>query len=79
MMMENRSYDHWFGARKMLEGRPGEAAQLYEQNEVQRALAAFYRDLARHMPQDRVVIVDGVGTIDEVHARVYATYTRAFG
>lgn len=57
----------------------GEAAQLYEQNEVQRALAAFYRDLARHMPQDRVVIVDGVGTIDEVHARVYATYTRAFG
>jgi dTMP kinase len=52
----------------------GEAAQLYEQNEVQRALAAFYRDLAKHMPNDRVVIIDGRGTVDEVHARVYAAY-----
>jgi phospholipase C len=24
MMMENRSYDHWFGARKMIEGLPGD-------------------------------------------------------
>ena len=47
----------------------GEAAQLYEQNEVQRALAEFYRDLARHMPEDRVVVIDGKGTIDDVHSR----------
>ncbi len=59
------------------EGR-GEAAQLYEQNEVQRALAAFYRDLAKHMPNDRVEIVDGMGTMDEVHERVFAAYARAF-
>jgi dTMP kinase len=52
----------------------GEAAQLYEQNEVQRALAAFYRDLAKHMPNDRVVIIDARGAIDDVHARVYAAY-----
>ncbi len=52
----------------------GEAAQLYEQNEVQHALAVFYRDLAKHMPNDRIVIVDGRGTIDEVHARVYEAY-----
>lgn len=52
----------------------GEAAQLYEQNEVQRALAEFYRDLARHMPEDRVVVIDGKGTIDQVHARVYEAY-----
>jgi dTMP kinase len=52
----------------------GEAAQLYEQNEVQRALAAFYRDLAKHMPNDRVVVVDATGSIDEVHARVWAAY-----
>ena len=39
----------------------GEAAQLYEQNEVQRALAVFYRDLAKHMPDDRIVIVDARG------------------
>src|SRR3954470_3631470 len=24
MMMENRSYDHYFGARSMLEGKPGD-------------------------------------------------------
>lgn len=57
----------------------GEAAQLYEQNEVQRALAAFYRDLAKHMPDDRIVVVDGEGTVDEVHARIYDAYENAFG
>ncbi len=56
----------------------GEAAQLYEQNEVQRALAEFYRDLARHMPDDRVVIIDGKGTIDEVHQRVYEAVAARF-
>jgi dTMP kinase len=57
----------------------GEAAQLYEQNEVQRALSVFYRDLTRHMPQDRIVVIDGSGSIDEVHARVWAAYVAAFG
>jgi dTMP kinase len=56
----------------------GEAAQLYEQNEVQRALAVFYRDLAKHMPGDRVVTVDGKGTIDEVHGRIYEAYCARF-
>jgi thymidylate kinase len=55
----------------------GEAAQLYEQNEVQRALAAFYKDLARHMPKDRVVVIDAGGSVDEVHERVWAAYERA--
>jgi dTMP kinase len=58
--------------------RRGEAAQLYEQNEMQRALAVFYRNLAQHMPQDRVAVVNGSGSIDEVHGRVWAAYTRAF-
>jgi dTMP kinase len=57
--------------------RRGEAAQLYEQNEVQRALAAFYKDLAVHMPSDRIVVVDASGTVEEVHARVWAAYERA--
>jgi dTMP kinase len=52
--------------------RRGEPAQLYEQNEVQRALAVFYRDLAKHLPKDQVVIVDAGGTIDEVHERIFA-------
>jgi dTMP kinase len=56
----------------------GEAAQLYEQNEVQRALAEFYRDLARHMPDDRVVIVDGKGSVEDVHRRVYEAYLARF-
>jgi dTMP kinase len=53
----------------------GEAAQLYEQSEVQRALAVFYRDLAKHMPNDRIVLVDGDGPIDVVHERIW----KAFG
>jgi dTMP kinase len=55
----------------------GEPAQLYEQNEVQRALAAFYKDLAKHMPKDRVIVIDASGTVEEVHARVWAAYERA--
>lgn len=57
----------------------GEPAQLYEQNETQRALALFYRDLAKHMPDDRIVVVDGSGTMDDVHARVYAAYAALVG
>lgn len=56
----------------------GEAAQLYEQNEVQHALSAFYRELAKHMPSDRVVLIDGNGTADDVHGRVYETYRARF-
>jgi dTMP kinase len=57
----------------------GEAAQLYEQNEVQRALAAFYKNLASHLPNDRVVQVDASAGVDEVHERVFAAYAQAFG
>ncbi len=55
----------------------GEAAQLYEQNEVQRALASFYRDLQKHQPNDRVLVVDGSRSIDEVHELVYSAYKTA--
>jgi len=54
-----------------------EAAQLYDQNEVQRALAAFYRDLQRYTPNDRIEVIDASGGIDEVHARVWSVYERA--
>ncbi|MBX3188478.1 MAG: dTMP kinase [Labilithrix sp.] len=56
----------------------GEPAQLYEQNEVQRALAAFYRDLAKHMPDDRIVVIDATGSVDDVHRRVYDAYRARF-
>jgi dTMP kinase len=54
----------------------GDVAQLYDQNEVQRALAEFYRELAKHMPNDRVVVVDASGAVDEVHARVWKAFER---
>jgi dTMP kinase len=54
--------------------RRGELAQLYEQNEVQRALAAFYRQLAKHLPNDRIVVIDASGTVEQVHERVWAAY-----
>ena len=56
----------------------GEAAQLYDQSEVQRALAEFYRNLALHMPADRVRLVDGSGPVTDVQERVWATYQQAF-
>jgi len=49
----------------------GEPAQLYEQNEVQRALSVFYKNLQGHMPNDRVVLVDAHGDVNDVHQRVY--------
>jgi dTMP kinase len=57
----------------------GEAAQLYEQNEVQRALAAFYKDLPRHMPSDRIVLVDATGSVEDVERRVMDVYVAHFG
>jgi dTMP kinase len=52
----------------------GDKAQIYEQNEVQRALVAFYRDLDRHIPGDRIAHIDAAGSMDEVHARICAAY-----
>jgi dTMP kinase len=57
----------------------GEAAQLYEQNEMQRALAAFYHELPRHMPNDRIVVLDASPSIADVAEKIHATYLEAFG
>jgi dTMP kinase len=59
--------------------RRGDAAQLYEQNEMQRELAAFYKNLARHMPHDRVAIIDADAAVDSVHDRVWDVYSHVFG
>jgi len=55
----------------------GDAAQLYEQNELQRALCAFYKDLHRHMPADRVAVVDGSGAVEAVASAVHAAVAPA--
>lgn len=57
----------------------GEAAQLYDQSEVQRALAEFYRDLGRHLPEDHIVVVDGAGAVDVVHERIWKVYQSTRG
>jgi dTMP kinase len=59
--------------------RRAEASQLYEQNEMQRELAGFYKNLAKHMPHDRVIIVDADATVDAVHHRVWDAYSHVFG
>lgn len=64
-------------ARARRESR-GEAAQIYEQSEVQRALGEFYRDLPAHMPGDRIVTIDGSGTVSETHERLRRAYREAF-
>jgi dTMP kinase len=56
----------------------GEAAQLYDQNEVQRALAEFYRHLDRHIPGDKIAVIDASGPIEEVQERIWAVYEKAF-
>jgi dTMP kinase len=56
----------------------GEAAQLYDQNEVQRALAEFYRHLDRHVPGDKIAVIDASGPIEEVQERIWAVYEKAF-
>ena len=57
----------------------GDAAQLYEQSEMQRELALFYKDLAKHLPKDRIAIIDASGPIEDVHARVWNAYSHTFG
>jgi dTMP kinase len=57
----------------------GEAAQLYEQHEVQRSLAAFYSELPKHLPKDRITVIDGQGDITDVEARVWAAYRELHG
>lgn len=47
--------------------RRGHRAELYEQSAFQQRLAAFYRDLEKHYPGERIAHIDGRGTPDEVH------------
>lgn len=50
----------------------GGKPELYERHELQTKLAAFYRDLPTHMPEDTIVVVSGEGSREEVTARIVA-------
>jgi len=56
----------------------GEAAQIYDANDVQRALAVFYKDLPRHLPNDRIVVIDAEAGLDIVQSRIMNAYSAAF-
>jgi dTMP kinase len=57
----------------------GGPPELFEQRELQRALALFYRDLPRHMPEDPISVVDGTGSVQAVEDRVFFECARRFG
>jgi dTMP kinase len=65
-------------AARRREGR-GEAAQIFDQDEMQRALGVFYRDLAKHMPAETIVVIDANAGVQEVEETVWAAYHRALG
>jgi len=52
-------------ARTRRRSRPG-ASELYDDDELQAQLVAFYRDVERWFPSDQVVHVDANRSVDEV-------------
>jgi dTMP kinase len=48
------------------------ARELFDDDALQRTLAAFYRDIERHFPEDRVLHVDADRDADEVFADLWA-------
>jgi dTMP kinase len=50
----------------------GQVRDLYEEDELQKKLAAIYRDIDRHFPEDRIVHVDGDRDEDAVALDVLA-------
>ena len=54
-------------ARRLERGR---GRELYEDEELQRSLAEFYRDIDRHFPGDRIVHLDGGRSVEEARADI---------
>jgi dTMP kinase len=46
--------------------------EIFDDDAFQARLAAFYRDIERHFPADRIVHVDGDGEADSVFAALFA-------
>lgn len=57
----------------------GGSTELYEENELQRELAGFYREIDRHFPGEAIVHVDADAPEDEVAAQIEAHVRRARG
>jgi dTMP kinase len=48
----------------------GRGREIYDDDELQVQLASFYRDIEKHFPNDKIVHVDGSGSIEDVAAEV---------
>src|SRR6185369_4473584 len=56
-------------ARSRRRARPG-ASEMYDDDELQAQLVAFYRDVQKHFPADHIVHVDANRDLDSVAADV---------
>ena len=56
-------------ARRRVRGGEDE---LYEVSSLQAKLAAYYRNLAKHFPEDRIVVIDGRRSVAEVELAIWA-------
>jgi dTMP kinase len=45
--------------------------EIFDEDAFQARLAAFYRDIDRHFPEDRIVHVNGDGDVDSVFAALF--------
>lgn len=48
----------------------GHGREIYDDDELQAQLAAFYLDIEAHFPGERIVHVDGCRTVDEIAADI---------
>lgn len=56
--------------RRRIRGGP---EQMYEQDALQKRLAAFYADLPRRFPDQNIKVIDGTRSRDEVHADCWSS------
>jgi len=54
-------------------------AEIFDADDIQRALSAFYATLERHFPEERIVHVDAVGSVEEVRERIGREVDRVRG
>lgn len=57
----------------------GGALELFDDSELQSRLALAYREAERLVPGDRIIHIDGNGSVDDVHAEVVAALAGIVG
>ena len=57
----------------------GSSAELYEENDLQKALARAYMQAEKFIPGDTVVHVDGIGPADRIHEAIVEAVRKTRG